>query len=203
MLGWLLILTQPGYVQEVGPAEKIRDISPDKKFAMRILYDAEENKQLIEGEKADSEKIFSETIKSIELISLPDKKVVANLLPEEELGGGNNYDNITLIWSNDSKWCAFYWSFPRIGYTTVSKQRSDKFVELNKPEELMVAVKGDVRNEYIRPIKWVKPGVLLLEQFDIFRGGESEDATYQFTAKFDDKSGKFQVISKKKVSSKE
>jgi hypothetical protein len=170
---------------------------------MRILYDAEENKQLIEGERADPEKIFSETIKSIELVSLPDKKVVANLLPEEELGGGNNYDNITLIWSNDSKWCAFYWSFPRIGYTTVYKQRSDKFVELNKPEELMVAVKGDVRNEYIRPIKWVKPGVLLLEQFDIFRGGESEDATYQFTAKFDDKSGKFQVISKKKVPSKE
>jgi len=27
---------------------------------MRILYDAEENKQLIKGEKADSEKIFSE-----------------------------------------------------------------------------------------------------------------------------------------------
>jgi hypothetical protein len=170
---------------------------------MRILYDAEENKQLIEGERADSEKIFSETIKSIELVSLPDKKVVANLLPEEELGGGNNYDNITLIWSNDSKWCAFYWSFPRIGYTTVYKQRSDKFVELNKPEELMVAVKGDVRNEYIRPIKWVRPGVLSLEQYDIFRGGESEDATYQFTAKFDDKSGKFQVISKKKVPSKE
>jgi hypothetical protein len=64
---------------------------------MRILYNAEENKQLIEGEKADSERIFSETIKSIELVSLPDKKVVANLLPEEELGGGNNYDDITLI----------------------------------------------------------------------------------------------------------
>jgi hypothetical protein len=67
----------------------------------------------------------------------------------------------------------------------------------------MVSVKGDVRNEYIRPIKWEKPGVLLLEQFDIFRGGESEDASYRFTAKFDEKTGKFRVISKKKVPSKE
>ena len=66
----------------------------------------------------------------------------------------------------------------------------------------MVDVKGDVRNEYIRPIKWVKPAVLLLEQFDIFRGG-SGDATYQFTAKFDDKTGKFQITSKKKIPSKE
>jgi len=41
---------------------------------MRILYDTEENKQLIEGEKADSGKIFSETIKSIELVSLPTRK---------------------------------------------------------------------------------------------------------------------------------
>jgi hypothetical protein len=201
-VGLLFVLTQPSYAQESEPAKKIRDISPDKKFAMRILYDAEENKQLIESEKADSEKIFSETIKSIELVSLPDKKVVANLLSPEELGGENNYHDITLIWSNDSKWCAFYRSFPRIGYTTVYKERGDKFVELNKPDELMVDVKGDVRNEYIRPIKWVKPAILLLEQFDIFRGG-SGDATYQFTAKFDDKTGKFQITSKEKIPSKE
>lgn len=198
----LLVSPQPIFAEESEPAEKIRDISPDKKFAMRILYDAEENKQLIESEKADSEKIFSETIKSIELVSLPDKKVVANLLLAEELGGGNNYHDVTLIWSNDSKWCAFYWSFPRTGYTTVYKEHGDKFVELNKPDELMVGVKGDVRNEYIRPIKWVKPAVLLLEQFDIFRGG-SGDATYQFTAKFDDKTGKFQITSKKKIPSKD
>ena len=82
-MGLLFVSTQPIYAQQSEPAEKIRDISPDKKFAMRILYDAEENKQLIEGEKADPEKIFSETIKSIELVSLPDKKVVANLLSAE------------------------------------------------------------------------------------------------------------------------
>ena len=86
---------------------------------MRILYNAEDNKQLIEGEKADSEKIFSEAIKSIQLVSLPAKQVVANLLPDEQLGGGNNYDDITLVWSPGSEWCALYWSFPRVGYTTV------------------------------------------------------------------------------------
>ena len=44
----------------------------------------------------------------------------------------------------------------------------------------------------IKAIRWLKPGVLMLEQFDIFRGG-SEDVTYQFTAKFDEKTGKLQI----------
>ena len=44
----------------------------------------------------------------------------------------------------------------------------------------------------------VKSGVLLLEQFDIFRGGDGEDAAYRFTANFDEKTGKFRVISKKR-----
>jgi len=48
----------------------------------------------------------------------------------------------------------------------------------------------------------VKPGVLLLEQYDIFRGG-SGDGTYRFTAKFDEKTGNFQITSKKNVPSKE
>jgi hypothetical protein len=65
-----------------------------------------------------------------------------------------------------------------------------------------VGAQGDVRNEYVKPVRWVKPGVLLVEQFDIFRGGNSEDATYQFTAKFEEKTGKFQITSKKKVPSK-
>ncbi|MFL6501723.1 MAG: hypothetical protein ACJ8LL_13520 [Candidatus Udaeobacter sp.] len=63
--------------------------------------------------------------------------------------------------------------------------------------------KGEVRNEYVNPVRWIKPGVLLLEQFDIFRGGNGEDVIYQFTAKFDEKTGKFQIGSKKKVPSKE
>jgi hypothetical protein len=121
------------------------------------------------------------------------------MLPDEELGGGSNYDDITLVWSPDSKWCAFYWNFPRVGYTTAYRQCGDKFVELNKPEDLKVDVKGDVRNEYIRPLRWTKPGVLVLEQLPIFRGGEIDDAKFQFTASFDEKSCKVRAISKKKL----
>jgi len=184
----LLILTQPNHAQESPPAEKIRDIAPDKKFAMRISYDAEANKQLIESEKADSEKIFSETIKAIELVTLPARNKVLELLPSNDIG--TNYDNITLVWAPDSKWCAFYYNQPRVGCTSVCRQRSDKFVPVNNPDELRVDVKGDVRNEYVTPIRWTKPDVLLLEQLSIFRGGEIDDAKLQLTAGLDPKTGK-------------
>ena len=111
LLGFLGVLAHPIGAQESASAEQICDVSPDKKFAMRIRYEAETNKQLIEGEKAAAENFF-ETIKAIELLSLPSRQGVANLLPDEELDGGNNYDDITLVWSPDSKWCAFYWEFP-------------------------------------------------------------------------------------------
>jgi hypothetical protein len=121
--GFLAVLAHPIGAQESASAGKICDVSPDKKFAMRIRYEAETNKQLIEGEKAA--------------------------------------------------------------------------VELNKPDDLKVDVKGDVRDGYIRPLRWTKPGVLVLEQLSIFRGGEIDDAKFQFTASFDEKSGKFRVISRK------
>src|SRR6266566_7345368 len=170
---WCLALSQLINAQESSPAEKIRDISPDKKFAMRISYDDETNKQLIESEKADSEKIFSETIKAIELVTLPTKNKVLELLPSDDVG--TNYDNITLVWSSDSKWCAFYYNQPRVGYTSVYRQRGDKFVAVNNPDELRTDVKGDVRNEYVQPLRWTRSGVLLLEQLSIFRGGEIDD----------------------------
>jgi hypothetical protein len=196
-LGSLLVVTQPICAQESAPLEKIRDASPDQKFAMRILYDAETNRQLIESEKADAEKVFSETIKAIDLVALPSKNKVAELLPADDVG--SNYDNITLIWSPDSKWCAFYYNQPRVGYTAVYRQVGDKFTPANQPEDLRVDVKGDVRNEYISPLRWTKPGVLLLEQLSIFRGGDIDDAKFQLTAALDSKTGKFKVLSKKKL----
>ena len=192
-----MIVTTSIHAQQSAEAEKIRDISPDGKFAMRILYDGETNKQLVEGEKADAEKIFSETIKAIELVTLPAKNKVLELLPSDDVG--TNYDNITLVWSPDSNWCAFYYNQPRVGYTSVCRQQGDKFVEVTKPEDLRVDVKGDVRNEYIQPLRWTKAGVLLLEQLSIFRGGEIDDAKFQLTAGLDPKTGKFKVISKKKL----
>ena len=192
-----MIVTTSIHAQQSAEAEKIRDISPDGKFAMRILYDGETNKQLIEGENIDPNKIFSETIKAIELVTLPAKNKVLGLLPSDDVGA--NYDNITLVWSRDSNWCAFYYNQPRVGYTSVCRQQGDKFVEVTKPEDLRVDVKGDVRNEYIQPLRWTKAGVLLLEQLSIFRGGEIDDAKFQLTAGLDPKTGKFKVISKKKL----
>jgi len=81
----------------------------------------------------------------------------------------------------------------------VYRQRGDKFVAVNNPDELRVDVKGDVRNEYVSPIRWTRPGVLLLEQLSIFRGGEIDDAKLQLTAGLDPQTGKFKVISKKRL----
>jgi len=119
----LVALGEPIRGQQSQPAEKIRDVSPDKKFAMRITYDAELNNQMIKAEDADAGKIFSQTIKAIELVSLRRKSLVANLLADAQLGPGSEYDFILLVWSLDSKWCAFYPAAPRIGYTTAYQRR--------------------------------------------------------------------------------
>jgi hypothetical protein len=199
LLATLLIPINVDLAQESSLAEKIRDVSPDKKFAMRISYDAELNKQVIQAESADPEKIFSQTIKAIELVSLPDKSVVANFLADQHLGG--EYDFILLVWSADSKWCAFYATAPRIGYTTAYQQRGKKFVSLSGPEQLSVEIKGHVNHEYIRPVEWTKPGVLVLEQSATFVNGSGDETPIRFTVKFDAKTGEFRTISKKRVSS--
>jgi hypothetical protein len=188
LLGWLLILAQPSYAQESPAFEKIRDVSPDGKFAVRVSCSSEPE---------DPNDIDSNLITAVELVSLPSKKFVVNV------GEGNEISALTVIWSPDSKWFAFPFSEGhRVTDTYVYHRSGDDFRRL-ETEELRVDAKGDVRNEYVNPVRWVKPGVLLLEQVDIFRGGNSEDATYQFTANFDEKTGKFRVISKKKVPSKE
>ena len=80
-------------------------------------------------------------------------------------------------------------------------QRSGDRFEKLKTEYLGVDDGGDVRNEYVTPLRWVKPGTLVLEQFSIFRGGAG-DAKIQFTVRFDEH-GKFQVVNKKKVREKD
>ena len=183
----LLVSTQSIYAQESPAFEKIRDTSPDGKFAVRVSCSSEPE---------DPNNIDSSLITAIELVSLPTKKVVVDLQNSE---GGIPH----VVWSKNSNWFAFAVSEgPRVTETSVYHRSGDDFTDL-KTEELRADVKGDVRNEYIKPIRWIKSGVLLLEQYDIFRGGNGEDATYQFTAKFDEKTGKFQITSKKKVPSKE
>jgi hypothetical protein len=89
----LLIFTQPSYAQESAKFEKIRAISPNKKFAMRILCDAEPK---------DPENIDPSSIKTVEIVSLPAKEVVGSL------ADGIIYDGFSLVWSKDSQWCAFH-----------------------------------------------------------------------------------------------
>jgi hypothetical protein len=186
VLASLLILVQLASAQESANFEKIRDTSPNGKFAVRISC---------ESEPEQAQEIPSEDIKAIELISLPSKRVVAKLLPSDDVG--THFEDITLVWSPDSKWCAFYYSAPRVGYTTVLRQSGAKFKVLNKGAELMADVEGDVRDEYVRPIKWIKPGVLVLEQLTVLRG--DEDFKLELKAGLDPKTGKFKVLSKKKI----
>jgi hypothetical protein len=168
--------------------EKIRDTSPDGKFAMRIQCDSEPD---------DPENIDTSVITAIDLVSLPAKKVVASLLPADDVG--STYSEVTLLWSTDSKWCAFYYAQPRVGYTSVFHVAGSELKKVNKPEALMGKVHGDVRNEYIKPTKWLKPGQLQLEQYSIMRGGDGEsDVKLQLTAGLNPK-GKFVVISQKKL----
>ena len=165
--------------------EKIRDISPDEKFAMRISCSSEPE---------DPNNIDSSLITAVKLVSLPSKKAVMNL-PQNYSGSAAD-----LIWSQDSKWLAFsIYSGPRVSDTYVYHSSGDYFIQL-ETQELRVKVEGDVRNEYVNPVRWVKPGVLLLEQNDVFRG-DGKDGNHKFTASFDEKTGKFGIISNKKVRS--
>jgi len=187
-VGLLLVSTHPIYAEGSPAFEKIRDVSPDGKFGLRIACSSE-------PENPDN--IDSTLVTSVDLVSLPSKKVFVSVAEE-----GTPPD---LIWSPDSKWVAFPVSEGhRITYTRVYHLSGDDFVSMvRENEELLVPIKADVRNQYVTPIRWLKPDVLLLEQQDILRGGEGKDVYYRFTVKFGDQPGKFQVISKKKIPSKE
>src|SRR5207247_3974956 len=95
-----------------------------------------------------------------------------------------------VIWTPDSNWLVFSSSSgTRVTDTYVYHRSGDDFGEV-KTENLQVDVKGDVRNQYVTPLRWVKPAVLLLEQLSIFRGAHGQGGTYQFPAGFAQKTGK-------------
>jgi uncharacterized protein YecT (DUF1311 family) len=50
----IALVIAPIHAQAAPLTEKIRDTSPDGKFAMRITYDAEVNDQMIKAEMADA-----------------------------------------------------------------------------------------------------------------------------------------------------
>jgi hypothetical protein len=171
--------------QDSGNWEKIADVSPDKKLGVRITC---------ESEPDDSEKIDPDSIAAVELVALPSKKRVMEL--------SRNYDGAPskIYWSQDSNWFALAVSEgPRVTEASVFHREGSAFEKLDT-EDLRVETKGDVRNEYIEPIRWLKPGTLLLKQMTIFRG-DAGDSTIEFTVRFY-QYGKFRVLNKKKVRSK-
>jgi len=184
-VGLLSISTRLIHAQEPPAFEKISDVSPDGKFALRISYSSEPE---------DPNQVDSDLITASKLVSLPSKQIIVKVSGEG--------DPPRLIWSTDSRWLAFpVEEGHRVTETQVYHRSGEELTQV-EAGNLRVDVEGDVRNEYIKPLRLINPGVLLLEQFDIFRGGNGEDGTYQFTAKFDEKTGKFQIGPKKKVPSK-
>jgi hypothetical protein len=173
--------------EDIPTAEKVTDFSPDKKFAVRIGYDPS---QLPES----GDEIPPDAIRKLELIAMPSEEVVLDFSNEE--GGLQG----KVIWSQDSRWFGYALSLgQRVTETHVCHRSGERFEKL-KTEYLGVDPGGDVRNEYVKPLRWVKPGTLLLEQFSIFRGAAG-DATIRFTVRFDE-DGKFHVVSKKKIREK-
>jgi hypothetical protein len=190
VLAWLLIFMRPINAQEPVNFEKIRDVSPDGKFAVRILCSREPE---------DPDNIDRSLVTAVELVSLPSKKTVATLLQNDEFHT-SGFEHST--WSHDSNWfAASFSSGVHETDTSVCHRSGENFADLNT-DDLRVDAKGDVRNEYVRPIRWLKPGVLLLEQHTFFYG-EGGDVSYRFIAKFDDKTSKFEITSKKKIPRKE
>lgn len=171
--------------EDAGKWEKIADVSPDKKLGVRITC---------ESEPDDPKSIDPNSIAAVELVALPSKKRVMEL--------SRSYDGAPakIYWSQDSNWFALAVSEgPRVTETSVFHRDGNEFEKLDA-EDLRVETKGDVRNEYIEPVRWLKPGTLLLKQITIFRG-EAGDSTIEFTVRFY-QYGKFRVIGKKKLQSK-
>ena len=78
----------------------------------------------------------------------------------------------------------------------MARSNIGKWVQVNSSsKDLSAKVKGDFRNEWIRPIKCVSPGVLMLEDEAI---GNSGHVKFELTAKID-ANGSVRVMSKKKL----
>lgn len=187
----LVCAQEPAPAEPSAPAVKNLDESPDGKFAMRVRYDTSAG-PMDEGTPG--------AVQAIDLVSLSSEEVAATLMPFD--AQGVNFRELNLVWSADSNWVAFYYSYPRVGYTTVLKRQGSKFVETAKPETLMTQAESaweptsGSRNEYVNPIRWTKPGTLLLRQFSLLRGkhGKSVGVKYDLTAVLDPRTGKLKQL---------
>src|SRR5437762_5460317 len=125
-LSALILVSKSFSAEEPVLAEKIRDVSPDQKFALRISYDQKENERIAAQAKNDpgehtlADGMFSRAVMEMDLVSLPAKAKVVELYTPDL---GTNFGDITFLWTTDSRWFAFYYSELRTGYTSVFNQR--------------------------------------------------------------------------------
>lgn len=194
-LGVFVLIARSVCAQEAALAEKIRDVSPDGKFALRISYDQTED-ELIgakndPGEHRSPDGIFSRAITEIDLVSLPAKEKVVELYKPDL---GMNFGEVTVLWTTDSRWFAYYKTELRTGYTSVFHERDSKFVKVADYNKLHAKFDADIRSEWVKPIEWVKPGVLILQH----EASGKNHVKFEFTARIDAE-GNVQVIDQKKL----
>jgi hypothetical protein len=179
---------------------KLSHHSPDGKFAMCIVHDA--------GHELWS----SLFIHRIELLALPEKKVVAQLLPANETGTTFLTEGLELIWSEDSKWCAFHFAYPGrggdpSGYTIVFRESGGNFVAANKPNQLRSASRDrDAEgrlSEDVMPVRWIKPGTLLLKQRAEIVADSQTETTWRLEAAYDPKIHAMHFLKSKELSAEE
>jgi hypothetical protein len=181
----LSVVMRQSPAQNAGNWKKVTSLSPDKKFGVRITC---------ESEPEDPKNIDPASITAVEIVSLPSGKRVMDL--SQDYNGAP----AKILWAQDSNWFALSASEgPRVTDTYVYRRGGNEFEKLDT-EEMSVDTGADVRNQYIEPVRWLKPGTLVLTQLTIFRGGKG-DSTIQFTVRFD-QFGKPHVIGKKKVPNK-
>jgi hypothetical protein len=166
--------------------EVLRFPSPDAKFAMRIVCEAK---------YAKAEDIPAHAVRSVNLVALPGKTEAASLVSEDDVSG---FAGLTLAWSADSQWCAFYSRTQRIGYTKVFRRKGEGFTKVADEDDLTAPHDVDIRNEYVSPVRWLKPGVLILKHRIIPRG-DGDGLNVQFTATYYAKAGKFRIGGVKKL----
>jgi hypothetical protein len=171
-------------------ASTLSDHSPDGKCAMRIVHEA------------GDETLRSESIRRIEIVALASGKAVAQLLPEDDVG--THFQDWRLLWSPDSKWCAFYYESPRTGYTTVYRRANGKFAATHKPYTL-TSPEPDAAREYAKPVRWTNDGKLILYQWTLSGPGEGgrTESHMELTAAYDKKKGRFRIIKTRELSQEE
>ena len=153
-------------------SEKIVDVSPEGKFGMRLRFDRKLNDQMIANEsnpRPGNHGLHSHAIEEIDLVATATGEVLAKLMDEDELG--TFFNGVSLMWSSDSKWFAYSYGHPRFSYTTVYRFDGKRFRVMADTNKLLAEHKIDVRHEYLEPIQWSKPGLLVLRQQTIGREG--------------------------------